>query len=79
MPTVLLIFGIRFYFFPNDHEPIHIHIEYQGKTAKIQVVPEIQLIENNGLKSQVIKKAMDAVSHYQDDIIREWNKLFKNR
>ncbi|WP_363323604.1 DUF4160 domain-containing protein [uncultured Duncaniella sp.] len=29
MPTVLYIFGIRFFFYPNDHEPIHVHIQYQ--------------------------------------------------
>ena len=51
MPTVLFIFGIRFFFYPNDHEPIHIHIEYQGKSAKIRVSPSIELIENNGIKA----------------------------
>ena len=61
-PTVLLIFGIRFFFYPNDHEPIHVHIEYQGKSAKIQVYPEIEVIENKGLKSQTIKKAIEAVT-----------------
>lgn len=41
MPTVLLIFGMRFFFYPNDHEPIHIHVAYQGKSAKIALLPEI--------------------------------------
>lgn len=76
MPTVLLIFGIRFFFYPNDHEPIHVHIEYQGKHAKIQVDPEVKLIENNGLKSQTIKKAIDTVYFYKADIIAEWRKVF---
>lgn len=76
MPTVLLIFGIRFFFFPNDHEPIHIHVEYQGHSAKIKVFPDIELIENNGLKSQTVKKALDTVKYYQDDIIAEWHKVF---
>jgi len=26
MPTVFIIFGLRFMFFANDHEPVHIHI-----------------------------------------------------
>lgn len=76
MPTILFIFGIRFFFYPNDHEPIHVHLEYQGKSAKIKVFPDIELIENNGLKAQTIKKAMDAVAFYQDDIIAEWHKVF---
>lgn len=76
MPTVLFIFGIRFFFYPNDHEPIHVHIEYQGKSAKIQVVPEVVLVENNGLKPQTIKKAMDSVVFYREDIIAAWHEVF---
>lgn len=76
MPTVLFIFGIRFFFYPNDHEPIHVHVEYQGCSAKIQVHPAVELIENNGLKSQTIKKALDTVEFYKDDIISEWHKVF---
>lgn len=76
MPTVLFIFGIRFFFYPNDHEPIHVHVEYQGNSAKIQVVPEVMLIENNGLKAQTIKKSLDTVEFYKEDIIAEWHKVF---
>ncbi len=76
MPTVLFIFGIRFFFYPNDHEPIHVHIEYQGKAAKIQVMPEIAVIENNGIKAPTIKKALEAVTFYKEDIINEWHKIF---
>lgn len=76
MPTVLFIFGIRFFFYPNDHEPIHVHVQYQGAFAKIQLVPEISVIENCGLKPQTLKKALEAVNFYKDDIIAEWHKVF---
>lgn len=76
MPTVLLIFGIRFFFYPNDHEPIHVHVEYQGKYAKIQLVPDIELVENRGLKTPTIKKALETVEFYKEDIIAEWHKVF---
>lgn len=76
MPTVLVIFGIRFFFYPNDHEPIHVHVEYQGQSGKIRVYPDIELIENNGLKAQTVKKALDTVKFYQEDIIAEWHKVF---
>lgn len=76
MPTVLLIFGIRFFFYPLDHEPIHVHVEYQGKSAKIQVYPEIVVMENRGLKSSTIKKAVEAVTFYQQDIIAAWHDVF---
>lgn len=76
MPTVLFIFGIRFFFYPNDHEPIHVHIEYQGHSAKIQVFPQIALMENNGIKPATIAKALEAVEFFQNDIIAEWHKIF---
>ena len=76
MPTVLYVFGIRFFFYPNDHEPIHVQVEYQGKSAKIQVEPEVILIENNGLKPQIIKKAIDSVLFYKEDIIKAWHEIF---
>lgn len=79
MPTILFIFGIRFFFYPNDHEPIHIHIEYQGQSAKIQVCPEIAVIENNGIKAQTMKKALEAVDFYRKDIIEAWNEIFTTK
>lgn len=75
MPTVLFIFGIRFFFYPNDHEPIHVHIEYQGKSAKIQVEPEVIVVENNGLKAQIL----DSVVFYKEDIIAAWNEVFNDK
>ena len=79
MPTVLFVFGIRFFFYPNDHEPIHIHIEYQGKSAKIQVVPNVEVVENNGLKAQTIKKAVDTVVLYKEDIIAACHEVFTDK
>ena len=76
MPTIFILFGFRFLFYANDHEPIHVHIQYQGKSAKIQVCPDIMLVENNGLKQQIIKKAIEAVVFYREDIIAEWHKMF---
>jgi len=79
MPTVLYIFGIRFFFYPNDHEPIHVHVEYQGQSAKIQIDPDIYVIENNGLKQQTIKKALEAVNFYRNDIIEAWKEMFDKK
>ena len=79
MPTILFIFGIRFFFYPNDHEPIHVHIEYQGKSAKIQVEPDVILIENNGIKAQIIKKALDTTRFYKEDIVSAWHEVFTQK
>lgn len=33
MPTLLIAFGIRFFFYMDEHEPIHVLISYGGKKA----------------------------------------------
>ena len=37
MPTIFKIFGLRFMFFSDDHEPIHVHIIKDGCEAKFNV------------------------------------------
>ena len=56
MPTILVIFGLRFYFFANEHLPIHVHLENADGLAKIALEPEIMLVENNGIKPKDIKE-----------------------
>lgn len=52
------------------------HIQYQDKSAKIQMEPEISVIENNGLNGQIVSKALEAAEFYKSDIIAEWHKTF---
>lgn len=76
MPTLLTIFGIRFFFYLDEHLPIHVHISYGGKKAKIEIEPEIKVIYNHGLKDQVLKKAFDTCKTYQKEFIDEWHRRF---
>lgn len=31
---IALVFGIRFFFYMDEHEPIHVHISYGGKKPR---------------------------------------------
>lgn len=31
MPKIFEYFGFIFYFFSNEHEPIHVHVQHSGK------------------------------------------------
>ncbi|MFI3262944.1 MAG: DUF4160 domain-containing protein [Rikenellaceae bacterium] len=44
MPTVFEIFGMRFFFFANEHQPIHIHVVKGDDSAKIAIEPEIAVV-----------------------------------
>ena len=73
MPTLLNIFGLRFYFYSDEHAPIHVHIENSDGKAKINLVPEIEVVENKNIKSKDIKKALAIIDLYKEELIRSWN------
>ena len=54
MPVLFYYLGLKFYFFSNDHEPIHVHVSSGDTEAKFRVVPNIELVENCGLKPREI-------------------------
>lgn len=69
MPTIFEIFGLRFFFFSEDHTPIHVHVVKGDDDAKIQIEPEIKLVYNHGLKAKDLKRALELTEMYRDDII----------
>ena len=72
MPTILEIFGLRFFFFANEHLPIHVHLENGDGLAKIALESEVTLIENNGIKPKDLKRAMNIVREYREEFIEKW-------
>ena len=40
MPTIFILFGFRFMFYANDHEPIHVHVIKGDVSAKFTLFPE---------------------------------------
>ena len=75
MPTILFLFGLRFYFYSEEHIPIHVHVESGDGKAKINV-ETAEVIENKGLKPKDLKRAVEAVRLYKEDIINSWNEYF---
>lgn len=84
MPLLFTFFGLRFMFYSNNHEPIHVHV-IKGKgsikdSAKFNIEPEITLITNNGLQSNEIKLAEMIIEENKELISERWNEFFnKNR
>ncbi|MDB5155631.1 MAG: hypothetical protein JWR50_338 [Mucilaginibacter sp.] len=76
MPELFRLFGIRFFFFSNEHLPIHVHIENGDGDAKFEVKP-VKLISNNGMKNKDIKLAESIIEENEDLIEKRWNEYFK--
>ncbi|MBQ7072971.1 MAG: DUF4160 domain-containing protein [Bacteroidales bacterium] len=75
MPTVLFLFGLRFFFYSEEHLPIHIHVKNGDGRAKINV-ETAEVVENSGIKPKDLKKAVDAVILYREDFIQAWKEYF---
>ena len=83
MPTIFSVFGLRFLFFSDDHEPIHIHVA-KGKgsideSAVFQLIPDVQLRKNKGLSSTELKLAENLVIENKDLIIARWKEFFNKK
>lgn len=76
MPTLFIMFGFRFMFYSNDHEPIHIHAIRGNIHAKFNVFPSVELVENNGLKTSELKLVESVIEENKEIIIERWNELF---
>ncbi|MDR2149011.1 MAG: DUF4160 domain-containing protein [Tannerella sp.] len=74
MPTVINIFGLRFFFYTGDHKPMHIHVENADGEAKFEIGEDIKLIYNRGLKNKDLRLAESIIEENRDLIQNEWNK-----
>jgi hypothetical protein len=72
MPTLLNIFGLRFYFYSDEHLPIHVHVENADGRAKINIEPTTQVVENRHMKSKDLKRAISTIELYREDFIKAW-------
>lgn len=77
MPTLFTIFGLRFYFYSEEHLPVHVHVRNSDGRAKIRVQPEVTLIENRGIKPNDVRKALSLVTLYKEQIIECWYEYFQ--
>lgn len=76
MPKVFEKDGFRFFFYSNDHRPIHVHVRYGEGEAVFEVENEVQLRESHGLKVKELLKAQALAERHQKLIINKWHEHF---
>lgn len=78
MPTLLILFGLRFFFYSNDHEPFHVHVESADGVAKFEIVNgEVLLKSNDGLKPKDLKLAESIIEENKENFEENWNAFFR--
>jgi Domain of unknown function (DUF4160) len=71
MPTLFIIFGLRFSFYSNEHLPIHVHVRNSDGEAKFEV-ETVKLISNKGLKNKDLSLAISIIEENEEIIIAKW-------
>lgn len=74
MPTLLLKDGFKFFFYANEHLPMHIHVEKGSGYAKIDLLT-LETIENH-FKAPELKRALEIIAENKNNFARKWNEFF---
>jgi len=72
MPTISIFYGIiiRMYCAPNEHNPPHIHVYYQGDTAIIDI-NKVELTQGK-LPKNKLRIVLAWVELRKEDLLANW-------
>jgi len=77
MSEIFRIFGFRFFFYSDEHLPIHVHVRNGEGEAKFEIaIDRIILKQSFGMKSKDLKMAENLIIKHRDLIIDHWIKYF---
>lgn len=76
MPTAFEHEGFRFFFYSNEHTPIHVHVRHAGGEAVFLVEARIELRESAGLKVGDLKRAQELAEEHRAVIVAKWHEFF---
>ena len=78
MPTVLRIDGYRFFFFSDEHLPLHIHVEKAECYLRVEL-ENLKLTNNYGFSYKEVQKIVAIIEENRIDLIGAWNEYFNQK
>ena len=73
MPTVFEKDGYTFFFYSNEHLPIHVHVRHAGGEAVFDVEDAVELRESQAMKMSELRKAQELARKNRDLILEKWH------
>jgi hypothetical protein len=73
VPKIFEEDGYRFFFYSNEHRPMHVHVRYGGGEAVFDVEHDVELRESLGLKMQELTRAQELAEAHRQLIIDRWH------
>ncbi len=75
MPTVLRENGFSFIIYINDHEPMHVHIFYQGGEAVVNFAGGLKIRDNFGLNRSQMRRALLITQQNRRLLKEKWSEI----
>lgn len=76
MPTVLLLYRYRFYFYSRETgEPPHIHVEWGNKLAKYWLEP-VRLASYKRFRAHELTAVRPLVEEHRSLFLKAWHEYF---
>lgn len=76
MPKIFEADGFSFFFYMNEHEPVHVHVRKQGKIAKFEIVNGIARPIFGKLSKADVAKAGELATKNSMLIVSKWFEIF---
>ncbi len=73
MPKVFDKDGFSFFFYSNEHRPIHVHVRHGGGEAVFDVEEGIELRESQNMKIGELSKAQQLAAENRQLIVEKWH------
>jgi hypothetical protein len=89
MPKIYEYLGLVFFFYSNEHLPIHVHvsldnfeskIELEYENGKLRSIHVLQVKGRQPLPNKRLKEAIKFVKQFHESIVEKWTIFFvKNK
>ncbi len=85
MPKIYEYLGLIFFFYANEHLPIHVHVslsEYENKVellyenGRLKRINTLPVKGRKPLPPKELKKAVKFVKKYHEGIVEKWTTFF---
>lgn len=70
-PQYFFYFGLRFFFFTNEHRPPLIHVRSTDGKAKFNLL-DGTMMEDCTLKPKDLKRAKEVIQEKREEFLQEW-------
>ena len=71
MPTIMIIYGFRFFFYSNEESRMHVHVEHQDREAKIWL-DTFEVAYNHGFPDFILVRIIKLARKNEKAIKKAW-------